>query len=70
MVGIPERLFVITGAAKGIGEVIARRLEVERARAIITDVDEELERKRKAHTVRSFFYAHNSRSQSLIEKRL
>jgi transposase len=24
----------------------------------------------KAHTVRSFFYAHNSRSQSLIEKRL
>ena len=24
----------------------------------------------KAHTIRSFFYAHNSRSQSLIEKRL
>ena len=24
----------------------------------------------KTHTVRSFFYAHNSRSQSLIEKRL
>jgi len=24
----------------------------------------------KAHTVRSFCYAHNSRSQSLIEKRL
>ena len=27
-------------------------------------------RKAKTHTVRSFFYAHNSRSQSLIEKRL
>jgi transposase len=26
--------------------------------------------KARAHTVRSFFYAHNSRSQSLIEKRL
>jgi hypothetical protein len=25
-------------------------------------------RKAKTHTVRSFFYAHNSRSQSLIEK--
>src|SRR6202022_2471199 len=27
-------------------------------------------RKAKVHTIRSFFYAHNSRSQSLIEKRL
>jgi hypothetical protein len=27
-------------------------------------------RRAKPHTVRSFFYAHNSRSQSLIEKRL
>jgi Transposase/Transposase IS116/IS110/IS902 family len=27
-------------------------------------------RRAKTHTVRSFFYAHNSRSQSLIEKRL
>jgi hypothetical protein len=26
-------------------------------------------RRAKTHTVRSFFYAHNSRSQSLIEKR-
>jgi transposase len=27
-------------------------------------------RRAKLHTIRSFFYAHNSRSQSLIEKRL
>jgi len=27
-------------------------------------------RRAKTHIVRSFFYAHNSRSQSLIEKRL
>jgi NAD(P)-dependent dehydrogenase (short-subunit alcohol dehydrogenase family) len=41
MVGISEHLFVITGAAKGIGEAIARRLAEERARVIISDVDEE-----------------------------
>jgi NAD(P)-dependent dehydrogenase (short-subunit alcohol dehydrogenase family) len=35
------RLCVVTGAAKGIGEAIVRRLVEERARVIISDVDEE-----------------------------
>ena len=41
MRGISERLFLVTGAARGIGEAIARRLLEEGGRVIICDINEE-----------------------------
>jgi NAD(P)-dependent dehydrogenase (short-subunit alcohol dehydrogenase family) len=38
---ISERLFLVTGAARGIGEAIARRLLEEGGRVIICDINEE-----------------------------
>jgi NAD(P)-dependent dehydrogenase (short-subunit alcohol dehydrogenase family) len=39
MNGIEQRLFVVTGGSKGIGEAISQRLVKERGRVIICDVD-------------------------------
>jgi NAD(P)-dependent dehydrogenase (short-subunit alcohol dehydrogenase family) len=39
MNGIAERLFVVTGGAKGIGEATVQRLVKERARVVICDID-------------------------------
>jgi NAD(P)-dependent dehydrogenase (short-subunit alcohol dehydrogenase family) len=41
MRGISERLFLVTGAARGIGEAIARRLLEEGGRVIICDINKE-----------------------------